>query len=121
MLWAASVSATTNTSLKPASMTNGLMVVKLQTIPKAPCGGAIDKEDLCFLDIVHVNIAFGMGQKVIAMHPSSSLIVSDSSSVSPSSAVVASNRAIVRMPSVKGFFPLKRLISSALPWVIQSS
>ncbi len=29
------------------------------TIPKAPCGGAIDREQSFFLDVVHVNIAFG--------------------------------------------------------------
>jgi hypothetical protein len=29
------------------------------TIPKAPCGGSIDREDSFFLDVVHVDIAFG--------------------------------------------------------------
>jgi hypothetical protein len=29
------------------------------TIPKAPCGSAIDRENSCFLDVVHINIAFG--------------------------------------------------------------
>jgi hypothetical protein len=62
-----------------------------------------------------------IGPKVIALHPFSGLIVSNSLSVSPSSAGVASNRVIVRKPSntVKGLSPLKRLLLPALPRVTQ--
>jgi hypothetical protein len=36
-----------------------LLLGTYTTIPKAPCGGAIDREQSFFLDIVHVDIAFG--------------------------------------------------------------
>ena len=36
-----------------------LLLGSYTTIPKAPRGGSIDPEDSIFLDVIHVNIAFG--------------------------------------------------------------
>jgi hypothetical protein len=35
-----------------------LLIGTYTTIPKAPRGGDINQEESCYLDIVHVNIAF---------------------------------------------------------------
>ena len=65
MLLGAAGSAIIGISYRPALMVNGLTgefplsLGSYMTIPKAPRGGSIDREKSFFLNIVHVDIAFG--------------------------------------------------------------
>jgi hypothetical protein len=65
VLLAAAIFEITSISFRPVLMASGLMGVSSHwrwvhiTITKAPRGGAINRKHSFFLDIVHVNIAFG--------------------------------------------------------------